>query len=177
MPRFITILSSRIVFIVLTICLLLLFVIIGRPELRDQVRYWFRGSDRKILATLRENLQGTEAPILALKVKEKGALFMEFYVQKVQEGAEGRRQMPELFQKLELPNPIDAYFTFMGQATNLAVANLDGDDSLELIVPSYNLEFAASLDVIKFNTATNQFQLMSTFDLPKELLDGVEKAQ
>lgn len=157
----------------------LLFMLIN-PNLREKARNWYSGNDRKILATLTSTLDGTDQRYRIFKIKEKGSLFLEFYAMNNLSNGNGNgngnstQSSQEFIQKIELPNPIDGYVTFMGEATNLAVANLDGDPLLEILVPSYNLEFAASLDIIKYNTALKKFELMSSFDLPENLLKNLQ---
>jgi hypothetical protein len=166
-------------FFFLSLFLIGLTIVILNQDWRDDFRKWFRGSDRTILATLRGDFDGTGQLFSVFKIRESGALFVEFYSQKsVGDGLDSEvlaQSTIELIQRLELPNPIDGYVTFMGEATNLAVANLDGDPMLELLVPSYNLELAASLDVIKFNAALNKFELMSSFDVPENLIEGLQR--
>ncbi len=156
-------------------------VIISFPNLRSQARQWFRGNDRKILATLRDDISRTGQWVSVFKVREGSTISLEFYTQIENPKAEGTSQDEghqssiELIQKIELPNSIDGYVTFMGEATNLAVANLDGDPQLEILVPTYSLDFAASLDVIKYNTGSNRFELMSSFDVPENLIQGFQR--
>ena len=159
---------------ILSIGFLGLLVMLMNPNLRETARNWYSGNDRKILATLTSTLDGTDKRYRIFKIKEKGSLFLEFYAMNELGNGNAAQSSQELIQKIEIPNPIDGYVTFMGEATNLAVANLDGDPLLEILVPSYNLEFSASLDIIKYNAAFKKFELMSSFDLPENLLKSLQ---
>lgn len=171
-PRFFT---AKILYAVLGLCWLSVLIVFTNSEWRKSVRNLIRGSDRKVLATLKENIDGSGIPISVIKVQENGALYLEFYSQKDQNSDSGNLSTIELIQKLPLSNSIDGYVTFMGEATNLAAANLDDDPFLELVVPSYNLEFAPSLEVVKFIPTDKRFVLMSLFYIPKDLIQGFQQ--
>lgn len=150
-------------------------VMVANSKWREQARQWFRGSDRKILATLRDDFKGSGQPTIVFKIKEGGTLFLEFYSQDADRSLSPNAADLELLQRIELPNSIDGYVTFMGEATNLAVANLDGDPLLEILVPSYNLEFAPTLDVVKYNAGMGKFELMNSFEVPENLIQTIQK--
>lgn len=175
--------SFRSVYLVLGLCWLIVLVMFGNASWRNSIRQFFVGSDRKVLASLNEDLTKTGQMISVIKVREKGLLYLEFYSQKkASEGEETAESLEksdqsivELIQKLQMPNSIDGYVTFMGQASNLAVANLDDDPILELLVPSFNLEFAPFLDVVKYNTAEKRFKIMPAFSIPQDLIQGIRR--
>lgn len=147
------------------------------PHWRQQLRSMIWGSDRKILATLVEDLERTGNPISVFKVSEKGNLYIELYSTAVPEELVDTLQSSsyQLLQTIELPGTIDGYVSFMGEATNLAVANLDDDPYLELIIPSYNYDFVASLDIIKYNPVVQKYELMKSFDIPEGILGTFSK--
>ena len=159
------------------LCLAIIFlvVVLAKPSWRQQVRGWVRGDDRKIVATLKDDLKGSGEMILVFKIKEAGSLFLEFYSQNIEDSSGSKSSAMELLQRLEIPNAMDGFVSFMGETTNLAVANLDGDPLLELIVPSYNFEFASNLDVIKYNAALQKFEVLSSFELPANLLRSLQR--
>lgn len=140
---------------------------------------WFR-TQRNILSTLRENLMADGRNILVFKVKEKGSLFLEFYSVKTEIADETSEpveaQPPMLIQKIELSGSLDGYVNFMGQATNLAVANLDEDPYLEVIVPFYTQEFSPNLEIIKYKPESQKFEIQQNFDIPKSLIDSVSRS-
>lgn len=167
----------RALLIALVLCLLVLITAYFIPNWRKRLHTLVWGADRKILATLVEDLDRTGTPISIFKVKENGSLFIELYFTKApEEIAETLQNRSfELLQRIELPGSLEGFFTFMGEATNLAVANLDNDPYLELIIPSYNYDFMASLDIIKYNSTTHKYELMSSFDIPEGLLGNYSK--
>lgn len=163
--------------LVLALCLLVLICAFFIPQWRKHLQLLVWGESRKILATLVEDLDRTGNPVSIFKVREKGSLFIEVYSTSSPEGLANTIQSRsfELIQKLELPGAVDGFVSFMGEATNLAVANLDNDPYLELIIPSYNFEFVASLDIIKYNPGTKKYELMSSFDIPEGLFGSFSK--
>jgi len=167
----------RVTTIVLSLLLLILLSAFFFPKLREKLRHMFSNTDRKILATFVEDLERTGFPLSVFKVKEDGKLFVEIYKSIAPEEIVGnlQNQSFDLLQKIELPGTMDGFVSFMGETTNLGIANLDNDPYLELIVPSYNYEFIASLDIIKFNPAINKFELMTSFDIPEGLLGGFSR--
>jgi hypothetical protein len=171
-PRFFT---AKTVYTVLGLCWLTVLAFFTNSDWRKGVRNLVRGADRKVLATLKDDLDASGVPISVIKVQEDGALYLEFYSQKKQNSDSGEFSTIELLQKLPLSNSIDGYVTFMGEATNLAAANLDDDPFLELVVPSFNLEFAPSLEVVKYLPTDKKFILMSSFYIPKDLIQGFQQ--
>lgn len=172
---------SKLLFGILFAILTIILLILIKSEWRLKVRNFIIGNDRKILATLREDLAANGQSVLVFKVKEKGNLYIEFYTTKLMVKDENtdptEPQPPELLQKIELSGSIDGFVNFMGQATNLAVANLDEDPSLEVIVPFYNQEFSPNLEIIKYNPDFHKFEVQQNFDIPKSLLDSVSRSE
>lgn len=163
--------------LVLGLCLLALLSAFFIPQWRKHLQLLGWGESRKILATLIEDLDRSGNPVSIFKVREKGSLFIEVYSTHSPDGLANTIQSRsfELIQKLELPGAADGFVSFMGETTNLAVANLDNDPYLELIIPSYNFEFVASLDIIKYNPGTKKYELMSSFDIPEGLFGSFSK--
>ena len=56
-----------------------------------------------------------------------------------------------LLGSIKLPDQRDGYFYFQGKATNLALDDLDGDEVLEIIVPSFGEIFRARLNIFKYD--------------------------
>ena len=48
-----------------------------------------------------------------------------------------------------------------GQATNLALKDIDGDNSMEIIVPTYDSNLVAHLNVYKYDPFSRRFIQMS----------------
>ncbi|MEY4617288.1 MAG: hypothetical protein RJB66_2248 [Pseudomonadota bacterium] len=159
----------------LVTAVVMLIVIMATPQWRDKIRGLFRPVERRIVATLRDDLKNQGQPVLVFKIKEGESLFLEFYESDADKIIETSTSSMNLIQRLELPNSIDGFVTFMGEATNLAVANLDADELLELVVPTYNLEFAPILEVVKFNPGNGRFELLQSFDVPSSFLQGFQK--
>lgn len=154
--------------------LLSLFILL-KADWRDSVREFILTNDRKILATVVDDLKGDGDLVSVVKVRERGGLFLEFYSLKYTENADRQASRIELLQRLKLSNPIDAFFMFMGKPSNLAIANLDSDPALEILVPSYSWDLSSSLEVVKYRALSGQFELMPSFYLPEELIYDLKR--
>lgn len=170
--------SLRVGYLVLFLLLLGIVALYANRDLRDQLTDLIYRQDRQILATLKDDLEGLGNVTSVLKVRERGRIYLEFYSYERKGPENGEDQMVlELKQKLPLANSLDGYVTFMGEATNLAIGNLDADPQLELLVPTYNSDFVASLEVVKFNQITNKFEIVPAFDWPDGVSQGIEREE
>lgn len=121
------------------------------PSLRSKAKALFQDTDRTLLAKASGRLTLAGPDITALKVKQEGRLFIEIYKLNIVDGS------LELLTKLLLPESRDAFFTFQGNATNLALGDLDADGTLEVLAPTYDDEMVARLNVYKYNPESQQF--------------------
>lgn len=121
------------------------------PGLRNLLRRNYKVPYRQILSTASGILEKGGPPIKVIKVKTHKGLFIEVYVS-------GPNQTKPLLDRFQLPDQRDGYFHFCGQATNLALEDIDGDTTLEILAPSFDEELVAHLNVYSYNSRTKKFE-------------------
>lgn len=140
-------------------CVVAAFFIMGvvavlHPEARSFVRQSLRpGDSREVLATINTQFLGESLPVKVVKIKTPDRLAIEIY--ESTEELSGR-----LIQRIDLPDKHDGYFTFNGEATNLAIDDIDGDNLAEIIAPSFDDNLVAHLNIYRLQIDSNQFELM-----------------
>ena len=135
------------------ICLASLIIAIV-PSFRDSIRGWVTPPQRSVISTIRNDLFRDGRVIIIAKVKNDNWLYIEVYEQLV----DGYRR---LIDKIKLPDSNDGFFHFRGQATNLAVEDLDNDGKPEILAPTYDANHVAHLNIYKYNPLSNKFEKYS----------------
>lgn len=67
----------------------------------------------------------------------------------------------ELVSQIDTGSKYEGYFLLGGNATNLAYINIDDDPIQEIIVPGFDSNLTAHLNVIKFDTNEKSFSLIN----------------
>lgn len=126
------------------------------PSLRGRVKTFFFSQNRRILAKVSGRL-GPEGPaITVLKISSSSGLSLEIY--SADQGPENLK----LLTRFDLGEKRDAFFSFQGNATNLALTDVDGDGVLEVVAPAYDDQMVARLNVFKYNFAIKSFERMQS---------------
>lgn len=60
--------------------------------------------------------------------------------------------------RIKIPGEYDGFFDFYGQASQLAIMDVDEDGQLELVAPTFDKQLIAHLNVFKFNPTSRQFE-------------------
>ena len=121
------------------------------PPWRIAIRNALQSDHREILAKVVTPLTGNSEVFTIFKIKQKDQFFVEVYKQT-------DPQAESVFlTKIILSDKKDAFFNFQGQATNLAVSDIDHDGVQEILVPAYDFDSTARLNIYKFNEKTNSF--------------------
>lgn len=121
------------------------------PDVRSSVRSVFVAPQRIVLSTVFGQFT-EDGSFHIVKVKTREGIIVEIY------RALNRESVMNLIDKIELPQHKDAYFTFNGASTNLAIDDIDGDNKLELLVPSFDQSLVAHLNVFKFDNDAKRFE-------------------
>lgn len=141
---------------VLVFAALSLVTISAIPPWRQSVRSLFLSNKREILAKVTTPLTMKEETYLILKIRQKDQVFVEVFKQT-------DPQAEAVFvTRIDLADRNDAFFNFRGQATNLAVSDIDQDGIQEILIPAYDQDMTARLNIYKFDTATNTFNRMNS---------------
>ncbi|WP_374029510.1 hypothetical protein [Bdellovibrio bacteriovorus] len=120
------------------------------PSLRMKIKDVFWSSDREILAKVNGNIGPHGPQITVLKIKSKAALSLEVYSNDGETGL-------TLIAKLPLFETRDGYFLLQGNATNLALTDVDKDGTLEIVAPTYDEQMVPRLNIFRYNPATKSF--------------------
>lgn len=135
-----------------TLCALLLLVV-SKTSWRANVRHWFVKENPIVLSTIERDYFEDGRKIVFAKIKTLRGLFIDVY-----------EKVPDGFQKpisrVRLPDDNDGFFHFRGQATNLALEDIDGDGRDEILAPSFDENHVAHLNVYTYNPATEQFEML-----------------
>lgn len=121
------------------------------PDVRAQVRGTFLNDYRMIVSSAQGDLLNDGTPFKVIKVKTRDELVLEVYKGSV-DGSY------ELIEKIQMPDQRDGYFSFNGQASNLAVDDIDGDGHPEILVPSFDRDLVGHLNVFRFDPTAKNFQ-------------------
>jgi hypothetical protein len=62
-----------------------------------------------------------------------------------------------LVERIEITDARDAFFSFNGQATNLAIDDVNGDGRPEILVPTFDRNLVGRLNVFEYNNDTREF--------------------
>ena len=150
--------------------LILLFVIFGLATVtlcfssaRQSFKDWMIPEKREILAKTQGDLTGKGEFVLLIKVKTRDELFVEVY------SVDPKTNETHFLAKLAIPEHRDGYFEFRGQPTNLALADLDADGILEVIVPAFDDNLIPRLHVFRYDPAAKVFILSEPGSLTKDL--------
>ena len=135
-----------------------LTAVVAIPQFRDAIRKQFISETRKVLAKATSNINADEQEYLILKVKHKSLIQLEIFLKS--------ENNLKFLQKFTLQGTFDGFFTFAGEATNLAITNLDYDPQLEILVPTFDDDFVAHLQIFKFNISSQQFELLNEENWP-----------
>lgn len=126
------------------------------PSLKNRVKSLFSFDGRRILAKVIGKL-GNEGPeVTVLKIEEDEQLYIEIYTEDSSSG------QPSLLSKIRLDETRDAHFTYQGNATNLALGDMDGDGIIEIFVPTFDDQMVARLNIYKYNTELRAFERISS---------------
>lgn len=121
------------------------------PKWKKEFKSFFVSDSRKILATLETSLYVGGPHLKILKIKQSDQIVIEIF----QSDSTGNQF--NLFQKIELTDRTEGFFTFQGNATNLAAADTDQDQYIEILVPTFDDQGFARLSTYKFDKDAKQF--------------------
>lgn len=127
--------------------LLILFV----PGWRNAVRAGFVPQHREILSTLEGDLLSDGSRVKVVKYKTLKGIGVEI----LGPATDGSRP---LIDRLEINDRHDGFFDFHGQASRLAILDVDGDNKVELIAPTFDEDLVAHLNIFKYNPEVGRFE-------------------
>jgi hypothetical protein len=120
-------------------------------DLRNELRSAALSDYRSVLSTAQGHLLGDAVLFTVAKIKTRDALFLEIY----ESTGAGQNRFVE---KIQLSDRRDGYFNFNGQATNLAIADLDGQGRPSILAPTFDDDLVGRLNVFKYDPGARGFQ-------------------
>ncbi len=140
--------SGRLVLFILFAAMLITTL---HPELSASLRGTVLYDFRVVVSTAHGDLLGEGIEMKVAKVRTRDALFVEIYEPR------GEGDM-RLLERIELQDKRDGYFNFNGQPTNLAIDDIDGDGSLEILAPSFDHNLIGHINVYRYDKTVGAFQ-------------------
>jgi hypothetical protein len=133
-------------------------VAVLHPAVRSEIRSHVLKETRTVVSKAVGDLRGDGTQLSVVKVKTRNSLILEVYEPQAESS-------PKLLGRTEIPNAREGYFTFDGQATNLAVDDIDGDGRPEVLVPSFDVNMVGQLSVYRFDNDTKSLRRLSELNV------------
>lgn len=127
------------------------------PSVRSKIKEAFASTDRDVVAKVTASLSSEGPRVTVLKIRSKNSLSLEIYT--LSENGE-----TSLNTKIPLFESRDGYFLLQGNATNLALTDVDKDGNPEIVAPTYDDQMVPRLNIFKYNPATKTFDRMTAPD-------------
>lgn len=120
------------------------------PSLRLKVKEAFSRSGRDVMAKVSGKIGPNGPHLTVLKIKSGNTLSLEVY-------SEDENGSLTLMAKLPLFEARDGHFLLQGNATNLALTDVDKDGNLEIVAPTYDEQMVPRLNIFRFNQDSKTF--------------------
>jgi hypothetical protein len=135
---------------ILILLALIMVAVALHPDFRFAARTTLLKEQRTIVSTAHGNLTGDGRDLTVAKIKTRDNLFVEIYESR-DDGSQ------RLVERIELQDKRDGYFNFNGQATNLAIDDIDGDGKAEILVPSFDQSLIGHINVYHYDKTAGGF--------------------
>lgn len=132
-------------------------VMILHPEVRTAIKGRLKPEDRSVLSVALAQFE-TGIPYRIVKVRTSTGIQLEIY----RSPQDSRLNMVD---RVDLASHKDAFFSFSGGTTNLAVDDINGDGRPEIIVPTLDSQLVAHLAVFQFDTETKKLKRLLPDDI------------
>ena len=133
----------------LAVVAMLITVVAVVPSLRNSVKSFIAQDERTIIAKVGGSLGPQGPKVTALKIRSAEGLSLEIY----SDTGEGLN----LLAKIILQEKRDGYFSLKGNATNLALVDVDKDGLMEIVAPTYDDQMIPRLNIFKYNDQSKHF--------------------
>ncbi|MGZ4989112.1 MAG: FG-GAP repeat domain-containing protein [Limisphaerales bacterium] len=127
------------------------------PSLRERVQSHFVLHNQEILATADGDLLGDGTSVKVIKFRNGEGIFVE--ILKMQANGDST-----VIDRITLPDKHDGMFNYQGHVTRLAVADINNDGQMELLVPTFDNQLVPHLNVFHYNSTLGKFE---PFEPPK----------
>jgi hypothetical protein len=127
------------------------FVVVIHPEVRTSIRTAWKPNTRIVLSTVFGDLNHDGLAEQVIKLRDGDGIFIEIY-------ASASSGPATLLARLNTAHKKDAFFTFNGEATNLALDDIDADGKPEILVPSFASDNSSQLSIYSFDPVNGYFR-------------------
>lgn len=131
-----------------------LIIVAVIPSLRSRIKEALLASDREVIAKVSGSLTPQGPKVTVLKIKSGAHLSLEIY-------SVDENQNLSLMTKIPLFESRDGHFLLQGNATNLALTDVDKDGNPEIVAPTYDEQIVPRLNIFKYNPQTQGFDRMT----------------
>lgn len=135
----------------LTLLAIVGFVAVVHPDVRTSVRSSLRTDFRTVVSTAKGDLSGTGVMFTVAKVKTRDNIYLEIFETVLDAST------PKLVERIEISDARDAFFSFNGEATNLAIDDINGDGRPEILAPTFDRNLVGRMNVFEYNNDTREF--------------------
>ena len=146
--------NNRVLRTLLYLAAIATLVIAVTPKWRNPMRLALQPDSRTILSSVSGDVFGDGVIAKILKVKTAEGLFLEIYEM-------NESQSPRLLQTIQLADRKDGYFMYNGEAANLILDDVDGDQVADIVAPSFDHNLIARLNVFSFSKTRRSFIRMN----------------
>jgi hypothetical protein len=130
-------------------------------EFRDYVQRKLNVQGREVLATAEGDLLNDGSLVKVIKYRGTDGIFVEIFKTKA-----GSEEAYSLVDKIDLPDKHDGLFNFHGHVTRLAITDVDGNGSMELLAPTFDAQLVPHLNIFKYNSTLGKFEAMQPPENP-----------
>lgn len=142
--------SELLLMTTLAILAMALITIAVVPQLRLMVKNKLFGFNREIIAKVEGDITPTGPHVTVLKIKTHSSLFLEIFTP-------NEDKELTLLTKIPLYETRDGHFFIKGNATNLALTDVDNDGQLDIVAPTYDEQMVPRLNIFRYNKETQSF--------------------
>jgi len=143
--------KKRLLFAVTSLLALAFAVAASIPSVREKAQAYFHHNEHEILATADGDLLSDGTSVKVIKFRNGEGIYVEIL-----------KMLPNgdstLVDRILLPDKHDGMFNYQGHVTRLAVADIDNDGKLELLVPTFDNQLVPHLNVFRYNSTINKFE-------------------
>lgn len=125
------------------------------PQFRSFVQVQLEAHGREVLATAEGDLLNDSSQVKVVKFKSRDGIFVE-----VLRATGGEGSAYALVDRVELPDKLDGLFNFHGHVTRLAITDVDGDGTMELLAPTFDAQLVPHLNIYKYDGAIKKLMPM-----------------
>ncbi len=152
---------STVLLVIASLTLVLLsFTLILSPKIRFSLNNLIENKNREIIAILETNLSIPNKDFKILKIKQNSDLWIEIY---------DLSSSKDRVAQFQLLKKTDAQMFVDKKSSSLFASDLDGDEILEILAPSFNSKLHPKIHAFRYNPTTDSFSQITDQNLIQNL--------